>query len=116
MLLEELGHTQGDSTLIWEDNKATILIAEGESSSAGRAKHIDVRFKKVAESVRDGTVRVRYVPTDWNYADIMTKPLMEVKFKRCRDMCVTPRTGDKDRSVDVDENASAFMLIFDHTS
>ena len=67
-------------------------------------------------SVRDGTVRVRYVPTDWNYADIMTKPLMEVKFKRCRDMCVTPRTGDKDRSVDVDENASAFMLIFDHTS
>ena len=116
MLLEELGHAQGDSTLIWEDNKATILIAEGESSSAGRAKHIDVRFKKVAESVRDGTVRVRYVPTDWNYADIMTKPLMEVKFKRCRDMCVTPRTADKDRSVDVDEKASAFMLIFDHTS
>ena len=116
MLLEELGHTQGDSTLIWEDNKVTILIAEGESSSAGRAKHIDVRFKKVAESVRDGTVRVRYVPTDWNYADIMTKSLVEVKFKRCRDMCVTPRTADKDRSVDVDENASACMLIFDHTS
>ena len=42
--------------------------------------------------------------------------LAEVKFKRCRDMCVTPRTADKDRSVDVDENASAFMLIFDHTS
>ena len=46
----------------------------------------------------------------------MTKPLAEVKFKRCRDMCVTPRTADKDRSVDVEENASAFMLIFDHTS
>ena len=59
MLLEELGNSQKESTLVWEDNKAAIVIAEAESSSAGRAKHIDVRFKKVVESVRDGTVRVR---------------------------------------------------------
>ena len=75
MLLEELGNSHKDSTLVWEDNKAAIVIAEAESSSAGRAKHIDVRFKKVVESVHDGTVRVHYVPTDWNYADIMTKAL-----------------------------------------
>ena len=43
------------------------MIAEAESSNAGRTKHIDVRFKKVVESVRDGTVRVRYVPTEWNH-------------------------------------------------
>ena len=47
MLLEELGISQKESTLVWEDNKAAIVIAEAESSSAGRAKHIDVRFKKV---------------------------------------------------------------------
>jgi len=91
MLLEELGNSQKESTLVWEDNKAAIVIAEAESSSAGRAKHIDVRFKKVVESVRDGTVRVRYVPTDWNYADIMTKALSETKFKKVREMCVSPR-------------------------
>ena len=91
----------------------TLRSAEGESSSAGRAKHIDVRFKKVAESVRDGTVRVRYVPTDWNYADMMTKPLVEVKFKRCREMCLRPRTAEQDKSGNVDETASVFMLISD---
>jgi len=33
MLLEELGISQKESTLVWEDNKAAIVIAEGESWS-----------------------------------------------------------------------------------
>ena len=75
MLLEELGNSQKESTFVWEDNQAAIVIAEAESSGAGRAKHIDVRFKKVVESVRDGTVHVRHVPTDWNYAFMVVVPL-----------------------------------------
>ena len=55
---------------------------EGYASSAGRSKHIDVRFKAVAQSVKDGTF---YVPSKWNVADIMTKPL-EIQFKRLRNM------------------------------
>ena len=35
-LMRELGLNQVESTLIWEDNKAAILIAENECSSAGR--------------------------------------------------------------------------------
>ena len=55
---------------------------EGYASSAGRSKHIDVRFKAVAQSVKDGTF---YVPSKRNMADIMTKPL-EIQFKRLRNM------------------------------
>ena len=89
MILEELGNPREMGDGSWEDNKAAVVIAEAESSSAGQAKHIDVRFKKVVESVRDGTVRVRYVtyvPTDWNYVDIMTKALGKTKFKEVREM------------------------------
>ena len=57
-LMAELGFPQEEPTLIWEDNRATIMIAENDSSSAGRCKHIDVRFRFVAEAVRDGAVRV----------------------------------------------------------
>ena len=32
-LMRELGLKQAESTLIWEDNKAAILIAENECSS-----------------------------------------------------------------------------------
>ena len=86
--LNELGHKQEEPTLLWEDNKAAIIIAEGETSSAGRSKHIDVRFKHVAQSIREGVARVRYVSTKWNYADIMTKPLTKLEFKRLRDLCL----------------------------
>ena len=86
-LMAELGFPQEEPTLIWEDNRATIMIAENDSSSAGRCKHIDVRFRFVAEAVRDGAVRVRYCPSAYNYADILTKPLVPVKFDSMRHMC-----------------------------
>ena len=93
-LMRELGHKQPESTLIWEDNKAAILIAENECSSAGRSKHIDVRFKFVAQAVAEGAVRVRYTPTDLNLADILTKALPAVTFERLRRLCVENKRGD----------------------
>ena len=50
-LMRDLGYAQRDASIIWEDNKAAILIAENECSSAGRSKHIDVKFKFVAQNV-----------------------------------------------------------------
>ena len=73
----------------WEDNKAAILIAENECSSAGRSQHIDVLYKFVAQAVTEGSVRVRYTPTDMNLADVLTKALPAATFdrvvKKCRD-------------------------------
>jgi hypothetical protein len=82
-LVADLGYEQKKPMIIWEDNKACIIVVKGEVSSAGRSKHIDqVRFKAIAQSVRDGTVCVRYVPSKWNVADIMTKPLGMMEFNR----------------------------------
>ena len=58
-----------------------------DSSSAGRCKHIDVRFRFETEAVRDGVVRVRYCPSAYNYADSLTKPHVPVKFDSMRHMC-----------------------------
>ena len=93
-LMRALGHKQQDSTLIWEDNKAAILIAENDCSSAGRSKHIDVRFKFVAQAVVEGAVRVRYTPTDLNLADLLTKALPADTFERLRRLCVENKRGD----------------------
>jgi hypothetical protein len=81
-LLRSLGFKQRDSTVIWEDNRSTILIAENECSSAGRSKHIDIRYKFVAQTIADNIVRVRYTPTDTNLADILTKALPRATFER----------------------------------
>ena len=91
-LLDDLGYPQDEATLIWEDNKAAIMIAENESSSAGRCKHIDVRFRFVAEAIRNEEVRIRYCPTSFNYADIMTKALTPAKFAELYAMCVESKS------------------------
>jgi hypothetical protein len=36
-----------------KDERCTILIAEDECSSAGRSKHIDIRYKFVAQTIAD---------------------------------------------------------------
>ena len=90
-LMGELGREQVEPTLIWEDNKAAILIAESECSSAGRSKHIDLRMKFVAQAISEQIVRIRYTPTDFNLADVMTKALAGVKFQRMIEMAL----GDK---------------------
>ena len=92
--MRELGHKQQESTLIWEDKKAAILIAENECSSAGRSQHIDVRFKFVAQAEVKGAVRVRYTPTDLNLADLLTKALPAITFERLTRLCVANKRGD----------------------
>ena len=63
-------------------------------SSAGRSKHIDVRFKFVAQAVVEGAVRVRYTPTDLNLADLLTKALPADTFELLRRLCVENKRGD----------------------
>jgi hypothetical protein len=93
-LLRSLGFKQRDSTVIWEDNRSTILIAENECSSAGRSKHIDIRYKFVAQTIADNIVRVRYTPTDTNLADILTKALPRATFERLRALCQGNKLGN----------------------
>ena len=110
-LLKELGHPQTDSTLIWEDNKAAILVAEQECSSAGRCKHIDVRFRFVAQAIKNREVRVRYTPTDVNVADLFTKALTPAVFERLMGLVSGDATmPEENGSVEHYVGRSLFML------
>ena len=46
-----------------------------------------MRFRFIAEALKERAVRIRYVASAENYADIMTKPLVHAKFETCRDLC-----------------------------
>ena len=60
MLLSELGCPQEEPTLIWEDNKTCSLLSENESSSTGRWKHNDTKFRFVTEVISDDIVKILY--------------------------------------------------------
>ncbi|KAG2853387.1 hypothetical protein PC113_g14215 [Phytophthora cactorum] len=54
------------------DNQVAIAQIEGEDT-AGRAKHIDVRFKFVKDFAKKKVLEVRYCESKTMRADILTK-------------------------------------------
>lgn len=68
-------------TQLWCDNQATIRCANTIGFHEG-IKHIDVKYLLVQELVVDESVRVDYIPTLQNIADMFTKALDYTKHKR----------------------------------
>jgi hypothetical protein len=77
--LAEMGYKQQGKTVIYEDNQPAIHIATNPVTSA-RSKHIDIKHHFVREKVEEGVILVKYVATEDNIADCLTKPLEKIKF------------------------------------
>ena len=53
-----------------------------------------MRHKFVAQAVTEGSVWVRYTPTDMNLADVLTKALPAVTFERLIKKCLASKRGE----------------------
>ena len=94
MVFEELGLPVLQPTVIREDNKACQLFAD-HAGNFNRTKHIDVRYHFVRERIAKGCVRVDYVATAENVADIITKALPREPFFKFRALLVVSRSKVK---------------------
>lgn len=84
MLLKTMGIPIEKPCVIYEDNRATIKIAEN-ATAMRRTKHIDIRHHFLREHVENGIITVKPVATTEQLADIMTKVLGKELFVRLRD-------------------------------
>jgi hypothetical protein len=83
--LEAQGYEITES-IVHQDNKSTILLAEnGKASSGRRTRHINIRYFFVKDRVASGEVKIEYCPTESMMADFFTKPLQGALFKKMRD-------------------------------
>ena len=91
-----------------EDNQSAIFIAENPSSN-NKTKHMDIKLHFVREVLSQGKVLLHYCPTDKNLADILTKAILQVKFKKLglqllgvspTEYIVAPRDPSPDSSVE----------------
>jgi hypothetical protein len=80
-LLHEMSLLAPGPTIVREDNSGCLLIAK-RSTAGGRTKHITLRDRYVQECSTDGTVMLEKIASEENVADIFTKPLERVLFKR----------------------------------
>jgi hypothetical protein len=74
MFLFHLGYIQR-ATVIYQDNKSTIMLAENGPSNSGKSKHFRRRYFGVKEMIQHGEVKLIYLPTEEMVADALTKPL-----------------------------------------
>ena len=73
-----------DPALIYQDNKSTIALAEKGRSTSDRTRHINIRYFFVKDRIDQGEIKVQYLPTEDMIADILTKPLQGVLFRKLR--------------------------------
>ncbi len=62
------------SVTVGVDNQGSIALAKNPVHHQ-RSKHIDVRYHFIRDVVSDGVVKLYYVPTNENIADVLTKPV-----------------------------------------
>jgi hypothetical protein len=72
MLLQSIGIEPTLPVIINVDNVGAIFMAENMSATA-RTRHVDARYHFIREMIVDNLIKVIFVKTDNNDADIFTK-------------------------------------------
>jgi transposase InsO family protein len=87
-LLKDIRPQCEKATVIFVDNQSAIKLVKNPEFHK-RTKHIDVRYHYIREKVNAKEIKVEYVPSELQKADIFTKALTKEKFKRlCSSMNV----------------------------
>jgi hypothetical protein len=81
--LHELGYAPTAPTILFEDNKSAIHIAQN-GNDKGRTKHMDVRYHYLRDLIHQKAISVQYMPTNLMTSDILTKPLDPKQFQNLR--------------------------------
>ena len=91
-LMSGLFNLELDTTIILCDNQSCIKMTENPVFH-GRSKHIEIRYFYIRDMMQKGAIKLQYVSTDEQVADVLTKPLSRVKFENFRDNLGVVRKG-----------------------
>ena len=69
--------------MIWDDNQGCIAMTKNPVMHK-RTKHIDIRYHFVREAVARNEIKLEYVPTADQAADLLTKALPKGVVQRLR--------------------------------
>lgn len=73
------------SSTLFVDNQSAIFMINA-TQNLKRGKHIDIRAHYVKDLVDKGEINVKYIPTDLNLADMLTKPLDKTKLNTLKEL------------------------------
>ena len=80
-LLQSIGIEIELPIIVRVDNVRAIFVSENTSTS-GRTKHVDIRYRYVNEMVLNGFLKIQFVKTEENVADIFTKNVSSETYRK----------------------------------
>jgi hypothetical protein len=83
-LISDLFDQIPKSTIIYCDNQSCIRLSK-QPVFPERSKHIEIKYYFIQDKVQEGEVKLKYIPTDEQTVDILTKPLSRIKFAYFRE-------------------------------
>lgn len=79
--LKEINEYNQEELIINEDNQGCIAITKNPENHQ-RTKHIDIKYHFIREKVENKEILVKYCPTEYNCADILTKSINFTQFQK----------------------------------
>jgi hypothetical protein len=83
-LIFELG-VPHDVIKVYCDSHSIFCLTKNDMYQL-KTKHIDTKYHFIRDIVAEGKIKVDKIHTDENPADMLTKPLSNIKFKHCLDL------------------------------
>ena len=82
-LLSDLFDVQLDATCIYCGNQSCVKLLENPVFHEN-SNHIETKYHYIMDMVQGGVVKLQYVATDGQIADVLTNPLARVNFEYFR--------------------------------
>ncbi|SOV04648.1 uncharacterized protein UDID_17159 [Ustilago sp. UG-2017a] len=89
---------------IFSDNTGTIQVSK-DPAQHWKLKHIDTKYHFIRDNVQDGKVKIKYINTADNLADLFTKPVGKTTLQ-----CMRQGLGLKSQHDAVDRQSPALPL------
>jgi hypothetical protein len=103
-ILNDFGFEQVSPTLLYEDSRAVIVMAENPVNRKA-SRHIDTRKHFIGQLVEDKTIVLEHCATDHMVADTLTKGLPAPAFEKHK----TKMIGKKSNVCSV---CVAFVMVY----
>lgn len=81
-LLADLGVTVMNNCIIYEDNQSVLKLIKMSNWTSKRSKHVDMQYRFIVEKFVNRDFIFKYVMSNQQLADILTKSLTRVNFER----------------------------------
>ena len=69
------------------DNQGSIALAKNPIKHQ-RTKHIDIKYHFIRDQISKGIVEISYIPSEYNVADVFTKPVSSIRLNKFRNKLI----------------------------